>query len=122
MTTKARTMMSAAPRSLERSPLTNQSMLPDLQIEVAIVNPDSLRRFRWVQLALRSFAGRRNRVDDALPLQLKPADRSLSIPPATAIFEVRQLGAEIENVAVGSGVGGVGLLNQGPACRVNDSD
>src|SRR5215475_6993996 len=50
-TTKASTMISAAPRSGDRSLLTIQPMLPNLQIEVASVNPDPPRCFAWEQLA-----------------------------------------------------------------------
>src|SRR5256885_3282582 len=55
---------------------------------------------------------------NAVPLVLKTADRSLSIPPATAIFEVRHFGGHIENVCLGRVRGGC-LLNQSSACRVN---
>src|SRR4029453_10442283 len=97
-TTKARTMMSAAPRCSERSLLITESILPKFQIEVAIVNSDPLRCLRWEQLAsLRGLARLRDRFYDAFPLKLKTADPSLSISSATAVFEVWQFGGKIEN-------------------------
>src|SRR5262249_17896901 len=102
--------MSAAPRSRERSLLRIQLMLPILQIEVAIINPHSLSRFTWYQLACIGLASLRELFYCCFPVGLKAAERSLRFPPAATIFEVRELASHIENVSVRR-IGSSRLLN-----------
>src|SRR5215470_626985 len=91
-TTNARTMISAAARSREQTVVGNQAILQRLQIEVATVDPNALRRFSRDQPIRGSLPSLRNGFHNSFPLLFHISDLFSRITNPIGVLEVCQVG------------------------------
>src|SRR6266480_622872 len=127
-TTNASTIMSAAPRSRQRTALGSRFILQALQIEVATVDSNRLGCFWWNRGACAGLAcvnnarqgGDLGRVpkQNALPIGFHHTNVSCLVAnsPAMRRREIVQVGGEIEEAISGSGI------YQRATCRIYYSD
>src|SRR6266508_6202189 len=94
-TTNASTMMSAAARFREETALCNRFILQGLEIEVAIIDSNALRRFLRNQLAGTGLASLRDRLHNAFPLRFQITN---SLPSNTSAVGVLKVGHVKGNV------------------------
>src|SRR5438876_4087172 len=113
-------MMSAAACSRGEECLRNRATLQRLKVEVAIVDSDALRCFRWNQEARRRLAGLRDGFHNALPLRFQITNPLPSNASTTGASEVRHIGSNIENVSIARVNGS--CLNQRPGSWIDYGD